>query len=85
MPIPVGLSTQQDITSCTRRIPRTRFCYFVEVDVGDKYHSTDDKLYEVRRWTGQQRPLLALWKTKMPEIDEIFVIETMQGLKRKNG
>ncbi|MDD3297567.1 MAG: stage II sporulation protein P [Firmicutes bacterium] len=51
-----------------------------EVDAGDKYHSTDNKMYEVVEVDRDNKKAYAIFveDVKMPEIDEIFVIETMQ-------
>ena len=56
-----------------------------EVDVGDKYHSTDDKLYEVVEVDRDNKKAFARFveDVKMPEIDEIFVTETMQVAEKE--
>ena len=50
-----------------------------EVDVGDKYHSTDNKMYEVVEVDSDNKKAYANFveDVKMPEIDEIFVTETL--------
>lgn len=56
-----------------------------EVDVGDEYHSTDDKLYEVVEVDRDNKKAFARFveDVKMPEIDEIFVTETMQVAEKE--
>jgi stage II sporulation protein P len=56
-----------------------------EVDVGDKYHSTENKMYEVVEVDRDGKKAYAKFieDVKMPEIDEIFVTETMQTARRE--
>ena len=45
----------------------------------DRYHSTDNKMYEVVEGTVTAKAYAKFIEdVKMPEIDEIFVTETMQ-------
>jgi len=55
-----------------------------EVDVGDRYHSTDNKMYEVVEVDRDGKKAYAKFveDVKMPEIDEIFVTETMQTAQK---
>ena len=51
-----------------------------EVDIGDRYHSTDNKMYQVVEVDRDGKKAYARFveDVEMPEIDEIFVTETMQ-------
>jgi stage II sporulation protein P len=55
-----------------------------EVDVGDRYHSADNKMYEIVEVDQENRKAFAefIEDIKMPEIDEIFVTETLQTAKK---
>ncbi len=56
-----------------------------EVDVGDKYHSTDNKMYEVIKVDQGLKRAYARFveDIKMPEIDEMLAAEAMQIAEQK--
>ncbi len=56
-----------------------------EVDVGDKYHSTDNKMYEVLEADRDQKKAYARFieDIKMPVIDEMLVTEAMQTAEKE--